>query len=125
VTHTQRPAGIPAGRCVFSRVVVAACNTYDRDDFFVEPFAAPFFAALFFPACESALPAAVRDFDADRPSRSVSDDFVAAFVDVFFAGALRCDSALPAPVFDFGAVSLLRSVLDAAVAAFLPVSFDM
>ncbi|MBA3673274.1 MAG: hypothetical protein H0W68_14780 [Gemmatimonadaceae bacterium] len=79
----------------------------------------------FFRAWDSALPAA--DFESldDRPSRSVADDFFAAFADVFLLGDFRCDSALPAALFDLGEVLRPWRVFDALDAAFLPVSFDM
>ena len=68
------------------------------------------------------LPAADFDAFAVRPSRSVFDALVAAFLDVFFV-VLRCESALPAAVFDVVDVDLLRSVFDAFFAAFAPVFF--
>ena len=71
--------------------------------------------------CDSALPAADLDFRDVRPSESVFDAAVAAFLPVCRFGVPVCESAEPAAVLDFVDVALLLSVLDALEAAFLPV----
>jgi hypothetical protein len=67
--------------------------------------------------CVKALPAALLEADAERPSDKVLEAEDAAFEPVFLLGALCCDRALPAEDLEWLSVSLFLRVFDAALAA--------